>query len=377
MPENPRPSAGVGPSSPFLLFVMTPAVRKRLLWTGGALAAVLLVLLLWPSGEPEAAGPSANRSDSLAVTVARVLQQPVEDRVSTTGTLLAWEAVELRAEVSGRITALRFEEGTPVRQGQTLAVIDTRVLEAEVAAARTRRDLAALQAERQRELFAIGGLSRQALDQAESEARVLDAELDRLAAEIARRRIVAPFSGQVGLREVSEGAYVSPGDRIATLRVTQPLRLEFSVPELYLGRVREGSLVEFTVPGQEQSYTGAVYAVEPAVSQTTRAFTVRARTPNPDGTLSPGAFAEVSLVLDQIDDALLVPAASIVPGVDSAAVFVVKDGKAIRRPVRTGIRMAERVQISGPVAAGDTVLTSGVDQVRPGQALRIVRTSPL
>lgn len=356
--------------------------QKTAVWTSVGLVAVALLLLPRvfggdgdvAEGRPAggAGGPGGGRGgDTLAVTVATVEQRLLEDEVSTTGSLLAWESVELRAEVAGRITSLGFSEGSYVRQGQTLAVLDTDVLQAQVQAARTRRDLAAVQARRYRELFEIGGLSRQQLDQAESEVRVLDAEMAQLSAEIRRRRIVAPFSGQVGLRDVSVGAYVSPGDRLATLRITGQLKLEFAVPELYLGRVREGNVVVFTVPGQERTFRATVYAVEQAVDPATRAFTVRARTDNPGGVLSPGAFAEVQLVLDSVEDALVVPASAIVPGVDSAAVFVVQGGVADRRSVLTGIRTADRVQVVGPLADGDTVLTSGVDQVRPGQPVRV------
>ncbi|HYE58223.1 MAG TPA: hypothetical protein VD948_06940, partial [Rhodothermales bacterium] len=123
--------------------------------------------------------------------------------------------------------------------------------------------------------------------------------------------------------------------------------------------------------GGDGPYTGVVYAVEPGIEQTTRALTVRARVGNPGNVLTPGAFAEVQLVLERVEDALVVPTASVVPGVDSAAVYVVREGKAVRRPVRTGIRTPDRVQVLGRVAVGDTVLTSGVDQVRPGQSVRV------
>lgn len=354
--------------------------KKAALWIGVGLAVVALLVgprLVGGDAEAEGAAPGPGGrggSDTLAVTVAPVEQRLMEDAVATTGSLLAWESVELRAEVAGRVTGLSFGEGTFVRAGQTLVTLDTDVLQAEIQGARTRRDLAAVQAARQRELFEIGGLSRAALDQAESEARVLDAQLAQLSAEVRRRRIVAPFSGEIGLRNVSVGAYVSPGDPIATLRVSSTLKLEFSVPELYLGRVREGSTVVFTIPGQERTFRATVYAVEQAVDPATRAFTVRARTDNPGGVLSPGAFAEVELVLDAVEDALVVPAGAIVPGVDSSAVFVVENGTAVRRSVRTGIRTSDSVQILGPVTALDTVLTSGVDQVRPGQPVRYART---
>lgn len=348
---------------------MTPLLRKRLLWSGLAAAALVLVIVLWPSGGNEVAA-APRGADTAAVTVAPVLQERLDDQITTTGTLLPWEAVELRAEVAGRITALRFEEGTAVRQGQTLAVIDTRVLDAEREAIQARRELAAVQLSRQQELFSIGGLSRQALDQAESELRVLDAQLSQVRAELSRRVIVAPFSGQVGLREVSVGAYVSPGDRLATLRITNPLRLEFSVPERYLGRVNKGDVLSFRVPGQDAPFTATVYATEPAVDASTRSFTVRARVGNTGGTLKPGSFAEVGLVLATVADALLVPTVSVITGGDSTTVYLLKNGRAQPRAVQTGVRTADMVQITAGLAAGDTVLTSGFDEVRPGQPVR-------
>lgn len=350
---------------------MAPASRKAALWGGTAVAAALLLLLPLVCGGDEATGPAAGPgSDALLVTVAPVRQERLEDRIRTTGQLLAEEEVDLRAEVAGRVVALRFQEGAAVRRGQLLAAIDTDVLQAERRAARTRRDLAAVQAQRQRELFGIGGLSRQALDQAEAELAVQDAELARLAAEIRRRQVVAPFSGTVGLRAVSPGAYVSAGDRLATLRVTNPLKLEFAVPERYLGRLRPGDVVRFTVPGAEGPFAATVYAVEPAVDAATRATTVRARTRNEDAALQPGTFAEVEVVFSAVDDALLVPAAAVVPGLDSAAVWLARDGQAVRRAVGVGVRTADDVQLTAGVALGDTVLTSGFEQLRPGLPVR-------
>jgi membrane fusion protein (multidrug efflux system) len=365
---------------------LSPRQKKTAIWSGVAALAVALLVLPRVFGGDEAEGGAGGGpggggggggggrggNDTLAVTVGLVRQETLEDAIATTGTLLPDEEVELRAEIAGRITRLGFAEGSSVRRGQLLAVLDTDVLDAQIQAARTQANLARIQAGRQRQLFAIGGLSRAALDQAEAEAAVLQAGVSQLNAEVERRRIYAPFAGQIGLRSVSVGAYVAPGDPLATLRVTSTLKLEFSVPELYLGRVGVGDAVVFTVPGQDRTFRATVYAVEPSVSQATRAFTVRARTPNPGG-LTPGTFARVELVTDRAEDALVVPASAVVPGVDSAAVFVVVRGKAVRRSVVTGIRTTDRVQVVGAVSEGDTVLTSGVDVVRPGQA---VRTSP-
>jgi membrane fusion protein (multidrug efflux system) len=347
--------------------------QKTGAWIG--VVVVLVALVVWQiltSGgvASEQAGGAQRAPDTLSVTVAPVAQERLEDRVATTGTLLPWESVDLRAEVAGRVTSLAFEEGSRVRNGQTLVTLDTQVLQAQIQGVRTRRDLAGVQADRRRELFEIGGLSRQALDEADAASRVLDAELAQLSAEVTRRRIVAPFEGVVGLREVSVGAYLSPGDRVATLRVTSPLRLEFTVPERYLGKVREGDAISFRVPGQEVEFGATVLATEPAVDPVTRAFTVRARVGNPDDVLRPGSFAEVQLVLDAVDDALLIPTASVVTGADSTKVFILKDGTAVSRLVTTGVRTSDRIQITSGLQAGDVVLTSGLDIVREGQAVR-------
>lgn len=347
--------------------------QKVALWIGVGLAVVALLLLPRLFGDDAEAEPTAGPprgGDTLAVTVAPVSQELLEDRVTTTGTLLPWESIEVRAEVAGRVVAINFSEGGFVRRGQTLVSLDTDVLRAQIEGARSRRDFATVQAARYRELFEIGGLSRQELDQAESEARVLDAELAQLAAEVRRRQVVAPFSGEIGLRQISVGAYVAPGDPIATLRITGQLRLEFTVPERYLGQIREGEPVRFRVPGQEDDFVATIYATEPAVDQATRAFTVRAQARNPGGVLKPGAFAEVALVLDEIPEALLIPTASVITGADSTTVFVVRDGKAVPVAVTTGVRTADRVQVTSGLSAGDVVLTSGLNQVRPGQAIR-------
>ena len=317
-------------------------------------------------------GGAAGGGRGLTASYALVAEQTLEDSVTATGTLVAWEEVDVNAEVAGRIVALDLPEGAFVRQGQTLATLDTRVLAAQTDALQAQLDLARVQAGRLRQLFAIGGLSEQALDEATSRVRVLEAQVAQQRAEAARRRIVAPFSGRLGFRAVSVGAYVTPGQRLTTLRVTNPLRLEFAVPERYAGKVRAGATVEFRIPGDDLPVLGSVYATEPSIDAATRTFLVRARVGNPGDRLQPGAFAEVRLSVDRREGALVVPTVALVPGLDSAAVFVVKNGAARRMPVRVGLRTRDAVQVSGGVAAGDTVLTSGFDEVRPGASVRLV-----
>lgn len=384
----PGAASGLTPTSPIPIRPSTPAAspRKALLWTAAVLGIVaLLVLPRLSGGDDEAAtgapggggggargGPGGGRGTP-TVTVALAAARPLEDGLTATGTLLAWEEVALNAEVAGRVVSLGFDEGAYVRRGQLLAVLNTDVIEAQTRALQTQLDLARVQYQRQQALFEIGGLSEAALDQARSQVRVLEAQVAQQRAESGRRRVVAPFSGRIGLSDLSVGAYVSPGQPIATLRVTSPLKLEFAVPERYAGRIRPGAVVDFSIPGIETPLSGTVYATEPAVEAATRTFTVRARVGNPEGTLQPGTFAEVRLVLDRVEAAVLVPTSALTPGADSSFVWTLRGGEAVRRSVATGVRTATEVQILSGIAAGDSVLTSGFEELRPGQAVRVAR----
>jgi membrane fusion protein, multidrug efflux system len=206
---------------------------------------------------------------------------------------------------------------------------------------------------------------------------VLRADLSLVEAQLARTQVRAPFSGVIGLRYVSEGAYVSPQTRIASLQALSPMKLEFSIPERYSGRVTIGDAVSFTVAGAPQRFRGEVYAVEPRVAEETRTLLIRARVPNPDGALLPGAFADLELVVEEIDGALAVPSVAIVPELAGRTVWVVDGGRASQRPVETGLRTDAAVQITGGLAAGDTVLVSGMQVIRAGQPVQVTELTAL
>jgi membrane fusion protein (multidrug efflux system) len=186
-----------------------------------------------------------------------------------------------------------------------------------------------------------------------------------------KTRIKAPFSGTVGLRQVSEGAYVTPGQRIATLTRTQPVKIEFSVPERFAGSVKKGSRIQFTIEGNSESLEAAVYAVEPRIDPLTRALTVRALYPNRRNELNPGSFARVEFNLSHMENALTVPAQAIVPELGGNKVFVYRSGVAREVKVAIGIRTSNAVQILDGLATGDTVITTGILQVREGMPVTI------
>lgn len=319
---------------------------------------------------------SAPASDSvndtaLVVRAHRVVPKELTERLSTTGTVRANEEVELVSEISGKISSIHFDEGSRVAKGRILVKIDDSELIAERQRALYRVELAELAEARQRQLFEDGVISREAYDVSLGELNVLRAELQLIEAQLLKTEIRAPFDGVIGLRWVSPGDYLSSQTRIASLNDLDPVKLDFSVPEKYSSLMKAGDRISFAVDGSERTFDGTVYAVEPSIDASTRSLRVRARCPNHDGALVPGAFANVELVLRSVADALTVPSIAVIPELGGKKVYVFDDGTAQPRSVETGIRSDTEVEITGGLAEGDLVITTGLLQLRPGIGVEI------
>ena len=288
--------------------------------------------------------------------------------------MLADEEVELRPETSGRITEIAFREGRPVAAGALLVKINDSELQAQLRRAERRLELAEERAFRQEQLLEKGGISQEEYDATVSEVDVLRAEGELIEAQIDKTEIRAPFGGVIGLRYASEGSYVSPTVRIATLQRLNPVKIEFSVPEKYASRVSLGDAITFTVEGVEGAFEGEIYAFEPQIEAGTRTLAVRARSPNPNGRLLPGAFADIEVVLGEVSDALTIPAIAVIPEQGGKRVYLYQSGVAQPRSVETGIRLADRIQITEGLAPADTVILTGLQQLRPGLPVQMART---
>ncbi len=317
------------------------------------------------------------RPEAAAATVSTevVAPAPLVETISSTGTLRAEEGVELQAETDGKISAITFREGAHVRKGDLLVKLNDADLAATRTRARYRRELAVLKEQRVARLLKQGVARQEEYDMALSDLHVQDAEIALTEAQIAKTEIRAPFDGVVGLRYVSEGAYVTAATRVATLQRLERLKVDFSVPEKYATRLRVGSPIQLTVAGAGHRVDGAIYAIDPRIDSATRTVLIRAVCPNPQSRLFPGSFANVTLTLGELDDAVLVPAIAVVPGLNAKTVFVVKDGKAELRTVVTGTRLEDRVQILAGLEPGEVVVTSGVLQLSPGQKVRPLATA--
>jgi len=302
----------------------------------------------------------------LKVSAVAVIAEPFAEIVASTGTLRADEGIELQAEINGKIVSISFEEGSPVRKGDLLVKLNDTELRATLGRATSRRDFARHRETRITQLFNEGIANRDEHEAILNEMAVQQAELALIQAQIEKTEIRAPFDGIVGLRAISEGAYVNSATRIATLQRVDPLKLDFSIPERYAGQVEKGATVVFTIAGGIKHYSGQVIAADPRIDSDTRMLRVRARCPNPDGRLRPGGFANVELTLSKLDNAILVPSVAVVPGLTEKNIYVVTDGKAVRRTVETGTRTESSVQILSGLKPGDVVITSGIQQMRAG-----------
>ena len=322
------------------------------------------------------AGGAGGAESLLPVDVVVMQYSSVTDRIFSSGTVEANERIDLRAEVTGIVEAIYLTEGSRVQEGDLLLKINDSELQAQKSRAEYRYNLAAQQEERQRRLLEKGGVSQEDYDATLNQVNVFRSEMQLIDAQLEKTEIRAPFSGRIGLKYVSKGQFIGPDQPIASLQELDRVKIDFSVPERYAGRVQTGDLMRFDVQGIDSTFVGEVYAIEPRINTDTRTLSLRAISDNPEFLLYPGAFANIELVLEEIEEALMVPTISLIPGLNSQKVYVAVDGMVEERIVKTGIRTSEKVQILEGLNPGDQVLTTGLLQARPGLAIRVVSHQP-
>lgn len=326
-----------------------------------------------PGGAP--GGAKGGPMPPMRVNGIVVKPQQFANNLAVTGSIEANEQVEIRAQVSGLIRSISFQEGSTVRQGQVLVKIDDAELRAQLAQAQTRQQLAAENANRAAQLFKKEAISREEFDIATADFKTLQAQTQLIRAQLAKTTITAPFAGRIGLRNVSVGGFLTPETVVANLVSADPVKISFAVPEKYAGQVKNNNKLSFTVAGSPKTYTAVVYAIEPGIEASTRTLQLRARAANPQGELRPGSFANIELPLEAIPNALLVPTQAIVPVQQGKKVFVAKNGKAREVPVETATRTEKDILVITGLRAGDTVLTTGVMTLKPDSPVKVKITN--
>ena len=327
----------------------------------------------------EAAAPTAQQRGGpggpIGVAVAPVRTGEVVDRTESVGTVRARNAVTVTAKVTGIVTNIRFEEGQNVAAGDQLVDLEAAALRAELDQARAQYDDARSQAARARQLQPGQSIAAQRLETLEAQARQAEGRVRQTAARLEEARIAAPFAGRVGLRQVSVGALVQPGTVVTTLDDIAKVRVEFSVPEVFLARVRGGSTVTArSAAFGDRRFTGSVAVIDTRIDTTTRTVRVISEFDNADEALKPGLFMTVELVLATRANALLMPEEAIDPLGDRSFVYVIRDNRAKRVEVRLGQRLRGEVEVLSGVEAGEPVVVRGIQRLRNDAPVRITET---
>ena len=324
-----------------------------------------------PAAQPAAQAPKPPAG--LPVRAVPVEVGKVSDEVSAVGSLLAEESVVIRPEIDGRVVSLHFQEGQAVTAGTRLVSIDNSEYDAQAAAVRADLKTEEQRLSRTRELHQQNFISKDALDVQLGAVDRLKAHLAEAESRVAKTVIRAPFSGTVGLRMISPGAYVKAGTDIVRLESIGTIKADFRIPELYMSKV--GSNQEIAVrldayPGEE--FRGRIYAVEPVIDEQTRTILMRARIPNKGNKLKPGMFVRVAVTLANRANAIIVPEQAIWPQGTDNFVFRVVEGKAALTKVQIGNRQPGRVEIVQGLNAADTVVTEGQIKLRDGAPVMVM-----
>jgi membrane fusion protein (multidrug efflux system) len=302
----------------------------------------------------------------MPVEVATAIRDTVVDAIAATGQIEAIQSIELRPEVSGRITDILVREGQLVADSTPLFKVDDAELKAQVAQADAERQLARQALERTKGLIAQNASSTSDLEQAEAKSRGADANYALLKTRLDRTVVRAPFGGAVGRRLVSIGTYVSNQTPLITLQSVNPQYASFDVPERYADRLSRGQLVSFQVaalPGK--NFSGEVVFVDPVVSLPGRTILIKARVPNSEHQLQAGMFIEARLATNIRPNAVVVPEDALLPMQGATFIWVIKQGKADRRQVGVGVRTAGWAEIQSGVEAGDSVVVGGAERLFP------------
>lgn len=331
----------------------------------------LAALLATACSSADSGEQKGKPSGAVPVTAALVKEQTITDQVNTSGNLLPRETATLRSQAAGEIMEIYFEEGERIERNQKLIRLDNRSLKAQLRSLKSDLKTAESELRRNQNLREVEGVSQSLLDESENRVETLRAQIDELEVMLDYTVIKAPFAGTIGLRTVSPGDYLAVGESIGQIVMDEKLRLKFNVPGHYARALQTGDTVKFEIRGQDSLFPARVFARQAQINAASRNLEVMAEVDNSSGIVTPGAFARVYVDISTFESALLVPSESLISGIDGQTVWIMKNGKAQNVQVKPGLRLTKTTQILSGVQPGDTVLTTGLLQIREGTPLRI------
>ena len=340
---------------------------RPLIYAGLLIVALIVVKFVFFNDKAGEAGPGSggSRSSGPRLNTLVISYEESSSSISASGSTLANDHVEIRSEISGIITRLNIPEGKLVEKGFLIAKIKDDDILAQLKKIELEEALAAQTEARHRKLLDINAISKEEYEISQNKVLTLQADKDLLKVQLSRTEIRAPFTGKLSLRNISLGAYVTPATVITTLTQYNPIKVDFTTPERYISDIHVGSLIRFKTDGSAENYTGTVIAIDPTIDANLRTLKVRALSQNPNNTLIPGMFVNVSVDIRK-NQSIMVPTEAVIPVVDGMEVFVKRNGKAELVKVETGYRDVSKVEVLKGLNVGDTLITSGLITLKAG-----------
>lgn len=332
--------------------------------TGGA----YWFTFLKPSGAgvPASApgGSHGGPPPALVVEATAASRGTAEQKINAIGTLASNNAVIIRPEIEGRITAILFTNGTTVEEGQLLIQLDDSILKAQLDDAQAALTLSQQEYNRAAELLSRGAGTMRDRDEADTALRRAEARVALARARLDKATVVAPFSGVIGIRQVGVGEYVTAGKDIVNLEQMQPIKVEFRVPERFLTDLAVGQRVTLNSAAYpDTDFAAEITAIDPRIDKASRSILVQATAPNPEAKLRPGQFAAVTIQINERRDAVFVPEQAVVPAGKDHFIYRVVDGHAVRTPITTGLRIGDQVEVLSGITPGEVVITAGQQKI--------------
>lgn len=354
-------------------------VKKYLIYLGGIVVFIVAIVLyrkifnkveINPNGVAQQVQPrSANRDLPVMVYIAGY--DFTEHGLTSVGSLRAKESVNITSELSGKIVSIDFEEGQFVKRGEVLIRLDDRELQSQLTRAKYQLELIEARLERQKILLEKDAVSREAYDQVLTEYNVLTEDIRQIEIKIDKSQIKAPFDGLIGFRQVSLGAYMQPNMVVATLVDIKNMVIEFAISEKYVTTVKTGMKIFFSVEGENRRFQAEIYAIDSGLDVQTRTIMLRAYYDNSDLLLRPGMMGRIAFDTQQSNYSIYVPNEALVQSARGQSVWILKNGRATLIPVNIGLRTEEKIELRSGVSEGDTVVTSGLLQIREGLKVSI------
>lgn len=352
--------------------------KSRAVVAGLVLGVVLIALISWRMmGGAETGGPPPSTVETVTAAA-----RDVQVNIAALGSLDADQSIVISPEIDGVVTSIDFTDGQRLNKGDMIVSLDSGSLKARLMQTQARVKLTRANHDRAERLRKQGSGTERALDEALNDMRSAEADLAAAQADLDKANITAPFTGIIGLRQVSLGQYLKAGSPIATLADVDHLRIDFRVSEVFLTRINKDQEVSVRLDAMpDESFKGVITAIDPVIDVAGRAIRVRAVLPNESGKLRPGLFGRVSIVT-LVRNSVVLPESALVPQqTGGKAVFVVIDGgergpHAELRPIEIGERMAGEVEILSGVKAGEVVVTAGQLKIRSGDAVEPIAAAP-